>query len=45
MNSFFYKNDFIRTKSLILEKKKKKEQPKNKDRLAVLQNVGTKYLG
>ena len=37
---FFYKNNVIRTKALILEKK-----IKNKARLAVPQNIRTKCLG
>ena len=41
----FYKNNFIRTKALIQEKKKKQEQAKNKVRLAVPQNIRTKCLG
>ena len=42
--TFFYKNNFIRTKALILAHKNE-EQAKNKDRLAVPQNIRTKCLG
>ena len=41
---FLYKNNFIRTKPLVLEKKTDK-QTKNKARFVVPQNIGIKCLG
>ena len=41
---FFYKNNLIRTKALILAKKNY-EHAKNKGRLAIPQNIRTKCLG
>ena len=41
--TLFYKNNFIRTKALILAKKLRKG--KNKDTLAVPQSIRTKCLG